>query len=359
MKHKKILAVAGALALTAALAGGALALSGGDSLVSLSYLKNTFLPSAQTQLEQTATQPLQEAYDEAVAKLQGGEGGSGLYSDNLSSRTFTQGDVIGLPTGSGFLSISGSAQVSHNGVVVDVTDGREVASGARLTVGHRYLVGENTTAQVTVASGIVYLGVQGSYTFTDSTASHLPFVDVASWDWYQASVKFVYENGLFSGMSEDTFGPGVTMDRAMLVTVLYRLAGSPQDQMNSATAAFDDVPVGSWYEPFVRWGASQGVTAGMGDGLFAPEQSVTRQQVLVMLRGFASSQLGMELTGQTDLTQYADYDQVADWAKEAVSWAVANGLITPSAENTLRPADTASRAEVAGILMNFSNRFLG
>ena len=67
----------------------------------------------------------------------------------------------------------------------------------------------------------------------------------------------------------------------------------------------------------------------------------------------------MELTGQTDLTQYADYNQVADWAKEAVSWAVANGLITPSAENTLRPADTASRAEVAGILMNFSNRYLG
>lgn len=359
MKHKKILVVVGAVALTAALAGGALALSGEDSLVSLSYLNNTFLPSAQTQLEQTATQPLQEAYDEAVAKLQGEDGQSGLYSDSLSSRTFTQGDVIGLPTGSGFLAISGSAQVSHNGAVVDVTEGREVASGARLTAGHRYLVGENTTAQVKVTSGILYLGIQGSYTFTDSTAAHLPFVDVASWDWYEASVKFVYNKGLFSGMSEDTFGPGVTMDRAMLVTVLYRLAGSPQDQMDSATAAFDDVPVGSWYEPFVRWGASQGVTAGMGDGLFAPEQSVTRQQVLVMLRGFASSQLGMELTGQTDLTQYADYNQVADWAKEAVSWAVANGLITPSAENTLRPADTASRAEVAGILMNFSNRYLG
>ena len=96
MKHKKILVVVGAVALTAALAGGALALSGGDSLVSLSYLNNTFLPSAQTQLEQTATQPLQEAYDEAVAKLQGEDGQSGLYSDSLNSRTFTQGDVIGL-----------------------------------------------------------------------------------------------------------------------------------------------------------------------------------------------------------------------------------------------------------------------
>ena len=182
MKHKKILVVVGAVALTAALAGGALALSGGDSLVSLSYLNNTFLPSAQTQLEQTATQPLQEAYDEAVAKLQGEDGQSGLYSDSLNSRTFTQGDVIGLPTGSGFLAISGSAQVSHNGAVVDVTEGREVASGARLTAGHRYLVGENTTAQVKVTSGILYLGIQGSYTFTDSTAAHLPFVDVASWD---------------------------------------------------------------------------------------------------------------------------------------------------------------------------------
>lgn len=358
MKHKKIAVAAGALALTAALAGGALALSGGDSLVSLSYLKNTFLPSAQTQLEQMATKPLQDAYDQAVAKLEGGEGTSGLYSDTFQSRTFTQGDGIGLPTGSGFLAIAGSAQVIHNGVVIDVTDGVEVASGARLTAGHRYLVGENTTAQVTVASGIMYLGLQGSYTFADNTAAHLPFVDVASWDWYQPSVKFAYESGLFSGTSADTFGPSVTMDRAMLVTVLYRLAGSPQDQMDSATATFDDVSPDSWYAPYVSWGASQGVTAGLGNGLFAPEQSVTRQQVLVMLRSFASSQLGVALTGQVDLTQYGDYDQVADWAKDAVSWAVANGIITPSAENTLRPADTASRAEVAGILMNFSNRFL-
>ena len=357
MKHRNIAAAAGALALAAALAGGALALSGGDSLISLSYLKNTFLPSAQTQLEQEATRPLQDAYDQAVAKLEGEESG-GLYSETLDSRTFTQGDVISLPTGSGWFVHSGSAQVTHSGVVIDVTDGVLVASGARLTAGHRYLVGENTTAQVTVASGVMYLGVQGSYTFADSAAQHLPFVDVAAWDWFQPSVKFVYEGGLFSGTGEDTFDPGVTMDRAMLVTVLYRLSGSPQDQMDQADAVFTDVASDSWYAPYVSWGASQGVTAGLGGGLFGPEQSVTRQQVLVMLRGCAVSQLGITPSGQTDLTQYADYDQVAGWAEDAVSWAVANGLITPSAAGELRPADTASRAEVAGILMNFSNRFL-
>ena len=88
MKHRNIAAAAGALALAAALAGGALALSGGDSLISLSYLKNTFLPSAQTQLEQEATRPLQDAYDQAVAKLEGEESGT-LYSETLDSRTFT------------------------------------------------------------------------------------------------------------------------------------------------------------------------------------------------------------------------------------------------------------------------------
>lgn len=349
------------------LAAGSYAAVSGDGPVSLSYLIETFMPQAGRAGTDAANEALEDTYDTAKSTLDqvhsqvsgGAAVTSGQYSATLQRREWYDSQRLCLSTGSGALMLEGYAVVSHNGAVVDVTAGTEVASGSALSANHRYLVGENTTAQVTVTSGIMYLGLQGSYTFTDSTASHLPFVDVASWDWYQASVKFVYENGLFSGMSEDTFGPGVTMDRAMLVTVLYRLAGSPQDQMNSATAAFDDVPVGSWYEPFVRWGASQGVTAGMGDGLFAPEQSVTRQQVLVMLRGFASSQLGMELTGQTDLTQYADYDQVADWAKEAVSWAVANGLITPSAENTLRPADTASRAEVAGILMNFSNRFLG
>lgn len=357
MKHKKLAAAAGAVTLAVALAGGALALSGGDSLVSLSYLKNTFLPSAQTQLEKAATDPLQQAYDEAVKDLEGGE--SGLYSETLDSRTFTQRDVIGLSTGGGFLPLAGSAQLTHNGVVVDVTDGAEIASGARLVPGHRYLVGEDTNAQVTVASGVMYLGLQGAYTFADDAASHLPFTDVASWDWYEPSVQFAYNKGLFSGMSEDTFGPGVTMDRAMLVTVFYRLAGSPEDQLNSADASFNDVSPESWYAPYVSWGAVQGVTAGMGGGLFAPEQSVTRQQVLVMLHGFAVSHLGMELSGQADLSQYGDGSQVADWARDAVSWAVANDIITPSAEHTLRPTATASRAEVAGILMNFSNRFLG
>ena len=148
------------------------------------------------------------------------------------------------------------------------------------------------------------------------------------------------------------------MIRAMRVTVFYRLAGSPEGELNAADASFTDVADGSWYAPFVRWGYVQGVTAGMGDGSFAPEQSVTRQQILVMLHSFARQYLKLTPTGTADLSIYGDGGQVAGWARDAVSWAVSAGLIVPSGEGTLRPADPASRAEVAAILMKFSSLYL-
>ena len=342
MKHKKILAVAGALALTAALAGGALALSGGDSLVSLSYLKNTFLPSAQTQLEQTATQPLQEAYDEAVAKLQGGEGGSGLYSDNLSSRTFTQGDVIGLPTGSGFLSISGSAQVSHNGVVVDVTDGREVASGARLTVGHRYLVGENTTAQVTVTSGIMYLGLQGSYTFTDSTASHLPFVDVASNIWYYPYIQAAYAMELMNGMGNDRFTPNGTVQLSQTVAVAVRIYekywGIPDTSSEYARP---------WYTYYMDRAKEYGILPDSMAGS-SPTGTVSRAEVAeILYRSLPSG----------ELPNVNQIDSLPDYGPEDPYWSSVSALYRAGVltgddiYGTFRPNSNIRRSELAAILV--------
>ena len=345
-----------ALALCGALAGGALALGGGESLISLSYLTQTFLPSAQSKLEEDYNQALQSAYDQAVAQVQGGESaqGGGLYSADFRSRTFSQGDVLTLPTGSGLMVLAGSGDLTHSGAVIDVTDGTAVPSGTGLTAGHRYLVGEDTSAVLIVRSGAMYLGLEGSYQFADAGTQALPFVDVAQGDWYESAVAYVYENGLFSGMSADSFAPNTPMNRAMLVTVLYRLAGSPEAELSAAQASFADVAPDSWYAPYVRWGYVQGVAAGMGEGFFAPEENVTRQQLLVMLHSFARQYLGWELTGAADLSLYGDGGAAASWARDAVSWAVANGLIVPSAEGTLRPTDPASRAEVATILMNFA-----
>ena len=229
MRRPKFRLALCAAGLAAALSGGALALGNGDSLISLSYLTDTFLPSAQSQLEEIQNDAMQEAYDQAAAQLQGGTGTSGLYSADFQSRTFSQGDAITLPTGSGLMIYGGTGELAHSGAVIDVTDGTTVPSGTRLTAGHRYLVGEDTSAALAVRSGVMYLGLQGSYTFTDAGKQSLPFVDVAQGDWYESAVEYAYTNGLFSGTSADAFSPNLTMNRAMLVTVLYRLAGSPEE----------------------------------------------------------------------------------------------------------------------------------
>lgn len=345
-------------ALTAALAGGALALGSGESLVSLSYLTDTFLPNAQERLEEIYSTALQETYDQALAQSGDGTGESGLGSADLRSRTFSQGDRITLTTGSGLLVYAGTGELAHDGAVIDVTEGVEVPSGTRLTAGHRYLVGEDTSAALAVRSGVIYLGLQGSYSVADAGTSALPFIDVAQGDWYMSAVEYAYTKGLFSGTGADTFSPNLTMNRAMLVTVFYRLAGSPAEELSSAQASFADVAEDSWYAPYVRWGYVQGVTAGTGDGRFAPEESVTRQQILVMLHSFAQRYLGLSLTGAADLSAYGDGAETASWARDAVAWAVANQIIVPSDAGTLRPNDPASRAEVATILMKFDSLYL-
>ena len=359
MRRPKLRLALCAVGLAGLLAGGALALGGEDSLVSLSYLTETFLPSAQSRLEEINSGAMEEAYEQAVGRLQGGDGQSaGLSSPDLRSRTFGQGDSVTLPAGSGFFAYAGAADLTHSGAVIDVTEGAEVPSGTRLTAGHRYLVGEDTSAALAVRSGVMYLGIQGSYAYTDSGIAALPFLDVAQGDWYESAVRYAYENGLFSGTGADIFSPNLAMNRAMLVTVLYRLAGSPAGELNQAQASFGDVAPDSWYAPYVSWGYVQGVTAGTGAGLFGPEENVTRQQMLVMLHSFARQYLGLTLSGTADLSAYADGGQTASWAREAVSWAAGNGLITPSAEGTIRPGDPASRAEVAAILMKFQELYL-
>lgn len=142
------------------MACGAYAVSLGDSLITLSYVKDTFLPQAVQQGEAAADKKLQETYDSAKGTLDGlqkgylaqmtGEETGEAYSASLQARDWSEGDEVALITGSGLLMLSGTAAVSHNGVFIDVTAGSELSSGARLTANHRYLVGEDTLARVKI-----------------------------------------------------------------------------------------------------------------------------------------------------------------------------------------------------------------
>jgi hypothetical protein len=349
------------------LACGAYALSSGESLVSLSYLTSTFLPSALEQGETAANAKLQQAYDDGKKaldsvqqELTGQAASDGQYSVSLAPKTWSEGDKVELTTGSGFLMQDGTAAVTHSGAVIDVTSGEEVASGTKLSANHRYLVGEETSATVTVLSGAARMGVQGSYQTTEGSSSATPFYDVSQTDWYYAPVSYVYQNGLFSGMSDHQFSPNAAMNRAMLMTVLYRLAGAPAEELAAADLSFSDVADSAWYASYVKWGAAQGITAGTSATTFSPEQQITREQLVVLLYSFTSRYLGLDLGEGVDLSNYQDWNKASTWARDALSWAVGQGIISSSSATqlTLSPQKNATRAEVATMLRAFAEKVL-
>ena len=352
--------------LLAILACGAYALSSGDSLVTLSRLQEVFFPQALEEGAQAAQDQLQGTYDAAREELDslqgehlGGEAG-GSYSYDLRPRDWSDGDTLTFGTGAGLLPLEGAVAVTHDGALIDVTDGVEVPSGSRLTSGHRYLAGEETAVTAQVISGAASMGVQGSYRFTAGTGEATPFYDVCRTDWYYAPVAYVYENGLFSGIGEHSFGPSETMNRAMLMTVLYQMAGAPADELGAADVSFADVADSAWYAPYVKWGAAQGITGGTGPDTFSPEQRITRQEVVTLLYSFTSSYLGLTPGAGADLSGYQDLDQVDGWARGAMAWAVGQGIVSSTSGDalTLSPRQSANRAEVATMLRAFAEKIL-
>lgn len=348
----------------ALLVGGAYAASAGDSLISLKYLQDHFFPKAVQAGEEAAGKALQETYDKAKSQLDavhsgaGSAGGTGgLSSDTLARRLWSDGQILTLPTGSGFVLLDGSATVVHTGVVVDITDGTEAASGGKLTPNHRYLVAEDTDAAVTIRSGQAALGLQGSYSLTAGKAQHTPFFDVSQSDWFYSPVNYAYEEGLFSGVDENHFSPALAMNRAMLMSVLHRLAGSPAV---SGSVTLTDVPKNSWYAQAVYWGYAQGITSGTGNNTFSPLLQVTREQAVAMLYNYAKY-LNKSGGAGADLSAYSDLNRLSQWARPAMSWAVGQGIIGGASNGgklTLDPQRGASRAEMAVMLRAFCEKIL-
>lgn len=176
-----------------------------------------------------------------------------------------------------------------------------------------------------------------------------PFTDVGEMDAFYVAVQYVYENGLFKGMSNTEFGPAITMNRAMFVTVLGRLTGVNVDDFTTVT--FADCEAGSWYAPYVEWAAKAGIVKGMNATEFAPNAEITVEQALTILYRYMIT-MGYDLTGADALTAYADAASVSDWAAPAVQWAVANEIYEVA--DALAPQSAAARSLVATLLYNLS-----
>ena len=180
-----------------------------------------------------------------------------------------------------------------------------------------------------------------------------PFTDVSASDWFHDAVAYAYENGLMNGMSENEFRPNATTNRAMVVTILYRLAGSPDLSNENLGYPFADVDASSWYGDAVYWARLNGITDGISNTNFDPDGSITREQMAALLYRYADFAGYDVSTGGMSLSEYADVSEISGYAVTAMQWANENGLLTGRTATTLAPKGTATRAEVATILMRF------
>ncbi len=167
--------------------------------------------------------------------------------------------------------------------------------------------------------------------------------DVSESAWYYDAVRFAIENGLMNGIGNNLFAPGANLSRAQLTQILYNKEGKPTvDGMGS----FTDVK-GAWYSDAVIWATERNIVSGYGNGLFGPNDNITREQLAVMLWRYAGKPIA-----STNLT-FSDTDQISDFAQSAIRWAVENKILNGKGSNILAPKSFATRAEVAQMLKNY------
>lgn len=247
------------------------------------------------------------------------------------------------------------------------------SSGQKVTITPKpdegYVVDRVTVTDKSGKDVTVTPNANGTYTFTqpsgsvtitvtvrkDTGAADCPrdescpmaaFTDVNRNAWYHDGIHYCLEHGLMTGTGEAAFSPDIATTRGMIVTILWRLEGSP---VVDGSVHYSDVKPGDWYEAAVRWAEGAGVVTGYGNHQFGPNDPITREQMAVMLWRYAGSP-----DVEDSLSSFADEAQTSDWARPAMSWAVKQGLISGIGDNQLWPGGEASRAQAATILMRFA-----
>lgn len=181
------------------------------------------------------------------------------------------------------------------------------------------------------------------------TAADHPFTDVSDNAWYADNVQFVYEKGLMAGTAADKFSPETKMNRAMLVTVLYRMDGS---HAASGTTPFTDIQTKEYYYPALVWAYGNGIINGTAPDKFSPEAPITREMMVTIFYRYAQFK-GLDVSKTDNLSKYTDAVKISNYAKTPFAWAVAAGVIFGNSATTLNPLGTATRAECAAILQRF------
>lgn len=195
--------------------------------------------------------------------------------------------------------------------------------------------------------------VTGTFKAETPAPVALPFTDVKSGNWFYDAVQYAYAQGLMTGTSATTFAPNGTMNRAMIVTVLYRLEKSPAV---TGASKFTDVPAGQWYSDAVAWAAANKIVNGYDETTFGPMNAVTREQMAAILFRYEQVKGLENVTLEENLNRFPDQNKISAYAIPALQWAVGQKIINGNADGTLDPTGTATRAQVAQIFTNLLNK---
>ena len=334
----------------------------GNPLISRSHLEGAFAESLRSDI----TASLEGAMSAAMSGLEV------LYLSALGyqfARRFSpvsvaSGETIAIGPGSSFILTSGTASLSvSSGAVINITTGQVAVTGTNLIANQRYFTTEGAFAIITASAAAS--GLVDGFFNTDGTAAPpppppppppgqtgtLPFTDVPASAWFYNAVEFVFRNNIFSGTTPTTFSPNTPMTRGMFVTVLHRLDGLPD---STAASMFSDVrnPSAFYYDAVV-WANANGIVTGFADGTFRPNDSVTREQMAAIMHRYAEFR-GLDVSaGGSVFDMFPDAVNVSGFAAEAMRWAVSREIIRGSG-GMLNPRNTATRAEVAQIILNYT-----
>lgn len=244
---------------------------------------------------------------------------------------------------------------SFNYFVLDQGGGMSMFDGVKILKNDGMLDVEALETYITENLGGVigeeYAEVDNRITYTDGEDALLGFTDLSDDAWYSDSAKYVLENGLMKGVTDTTFAPNENLTRAMLVTVLYRAEGEPA---TNRSIPFSDIDMGAYYANAVSWAKQNGIVNGVSENEFAPDESITREQIAAIMMRYAVYK-GLDTVTLEENLHFADADEISEYAVSSMNWAVGAELINGKSESLLTPKDNATRIEVAAILHRYLN----
>lgn len=330
MKKPAVILLAAAI-----LVSGAVVYAAGESLISKSYLTDTYVPEVEKQAAQRVEEQTEDTYQSALADLNRKHstylalaGGEQSYAASLTDFRFKKGDVVTLSTGSGGMLLAGSASLTVSGsAAVDVTAGQTAASGSSLTLRHRYLAGESTTLSITITSDTAVLSVEGYYAVASGSGTD-----------YNALADALYEMGLFQG-SGTAYGSGYDLEvpstRIMGLVMFLRLIGEEQAALSS-TAVNPFTDTAAWSDRYLAYAYEKGYVNGVGESAsgqlyYAPDRQISANEYMTLI---------LRALGYTDSGTAPDFT----W-DTAVDKSVAWGVLT-SGEQAMLAGSSFLRAQV-------------